>query len=42
MTERNHPAYVEAVFPFDQTPQAIARAEEGKARGKVVIQMRPD
>lgn len=34
--------HVDAVFPFDQAPQAIARVEEGKARGKVVIQMRPE
>ena len=34
--------HVDAVFPFEQTPQAIARAEEGKARGKVVIQVRSD
>jgi NADPH:quinone reductase-like Zn-dependent oxidoreductase len=33
---------VDAVFPFEQTPEAIARVEEGKARGKVVIQMRPE
>ncbi|OAJ52915.1 NADP-dependent oxidoreductase [Paraburkholderia ginsengiterrae] len=33
---------VDSVFPFDQARQAIARAEEGKARGKVVIQMRDD
>jgi NADPH:quinone reductase-like Zn-dependent oxidoreductase len=33
--------HVDAVFPFDQTPQAIARAEEGKAHGKVVIQVLP-
>ncbi|MGC8494622.1 MAG: NADP-dependent oxidoreductase [Syntrophobacteraceae bacterium] len=32
--------HVDVVFPFDQTPQAIARVEEGKARGKVVIQVR--
>lgn len=33
---------VGAVFPFDQTPQAVAQAEGGKARGKVVIQMRAE
>lgn len=33
---------VGAVFPFDQTPQAVAEAEAGKTRGKVVIQMRGD
>lgn len=34
--------HVDSTFPFDQTPQAIARAEEGKAGGKVVIQMLGD
>lgn len=33
---------VGATFPFDQTLQAVAHAEEGKARGKVVIQMQAD
>jgi NADPH:quinone reductase-like Zn-dependent oxidoreductase len=32
--------HVDSVFPFDQTPQAIARAEQGKAHGKVVIEVR--
>ncbi len=31
---------VDRVFPFEQTAQAIAHSEEGKARGKVIIQMR--
>ncbi len=30
---------VDRIFPFEQTPQAIAYVEEGKARGKVVIEM---
>lgn len=34
--------HVDAVFPFDQAPQAIARVEEGKARGKVAIKMRAE
>lgn len=34
--------HVDSIFPFDQAPHAIARAEEGKARGKVVIQMLDD
>lgn len=34
--------HVDSVFPFDQTPAAVARAESGQARGKVVIQMRDD
>lgn len=33
---------VDRVFPFEQTAQAIAHAEQGKARGKVIIQMRAD
>ena len=33
---------VDAVFPFEQTALAIARVEEGKSRGKVVVQMRAD
>ncbi len=33
---------VDTVLPFEQTPDAVARAESGKTRGKVVIQMRPD
>ena len=33
--------HVDRIFPFEQTPQAIAYAEEGNARGKVVIQMQP-
>lgn len=33
---------VDAEFPFEQTAQAIAHVEDGKARGKVVIQMRAD
>lgn len=34
--------HVDTVFPFEQTAQAIARVEEGKANGKVVIRMRAD
>lgn len=34
--------HVDRVFSFEQTPQAIAYAESGKARGKVVIQMQHD
>lgn len=33
---------VDVVLPFDHTPHAIAWVEGGRARGKVVIQMRPD
>lgn len=33
---------VDSVFPFAQTAEAIARSEGGKARGKVIIQMRDD
>jgi NADPH:quinone reductase-like Zn-dependent oxidoreductase len=32
--------YIDSVFPFDQTTQALARAESGQARGKVVIQIK--
>ena len=32
---------IDRVFPFEQTPQAIKYAEDGQARGKVVIQMLP-
>ncbi|WP_161884350.1 NADP-dependent oxidoreductase [Deinococcus alpinitundrae] len=32
--------HLDRVFPFEQTPQAIAYAEEGKAIGKVIVQMR--
>lgn len=32
--------HIDKVFPFEQTAEAIAWAESGKARGKVVIQMR--
>jgi NADPH:quinone reductase-like Zn-dependent oxidoreductase len=35
-------APVDSIFPFVHAAQAIARAEEGKARGKVVIQMLSD
>jgi NADPH:quinone reductase-like Zn-dependent oxidoreductase len=35
-------ATVDSIFPFAQTAQAIARAEEGNVRGKVVIQMLSD
>lgn len=34
--------HVDRVFPFEQTPQAIAYAESGRAKGKVVIQVRDD
>ncbi|WP_110888397.1 zinc-binding dehydrogenase [Deinococcus yavapaiensis] len=34
--------HVDRGFPFEQTPQAIAYAEEDKANGKEVIRMRPD
>ncbi|CAE6787509.1 Zinc-type alcohol dehydrogenase-like protein [Paraburkholderia nemoris] len=34
--------YVGSIFPFDQAPHAIAKGEEGKARGKVAIQMLDD
>ena len=37
---RGMDAVLDSVFPFDQTPQAIARAEQGKAHGKVVIEVR--
>lgn len=33
---------VDSVFPFAQTAEAVARSEGGKARGKVIIQMRDD
>jgi NADPH:quinone reductase-like Zn-dependent oxidoreductase len=33
---------VDSVFPFDQAPLAIAHAEGGKARGKVVVKMTDD
>ncbi|WPB73180.1 NADP-dependent oxidoreductase [Archangium violaceum] len=32
--------HVDRVFPFDQTREAIAHAESGQARGKVVIRVR--
>lgn len=34
--------HVDSVFPFEQTREAVAHAESGKARGKVVIRMRAD
>lgn len=34
--------HIDRIFGFEQTPQAIAYAEGGKASGKVVIQMRPE
>lgn len=34
--------HVDRVFPFEQTAQALAYAESGKARGKVVIQVRDE
>ena len=30
--------HVDRVFPFSQTQEALAYAESGKARGKVVVQ----
>lgn len=32
--------HIDRVFPFEQTVQAVAYAESGKAKGKVVVQMR--
>jgi NADPH:quinone reductase-like Zn-dependent oxidoreductase len=32
---------VDRVFPFDATDQALAYVEAGRARGKVVVQVRP-
>jgi NADPH:quinone reductase-like Zn-dependent oxidoreductase len=31
---------IDAVYPFEKVAEAIERSESGKARGKVVIQMR--
>jgi NADPH:quinone reductase-like Zn-dependent oxidoreductase len=31
---------VDKVFPFDQTKEALAYLEKGRAKGKVVVQMR--
>ena len=32
---------VDRVFPFDSTDEALAYVEAGRARGKVVVQVRP-
>jgi alcohol dehydrogenase len=32
---------VDRVFPFDSTNEAMAYVEAGRARGKVVVQVRP-
>ncbi|GHF97220.1 NADPH:quinone oxidoreductase [Deinococcus piscis] len=34
--------HLDRIFPFEQTAQALAYAESGKAKGKVVIQMRDE
>ncbi len=34
--------HIDRVFPFEQTAQALAHAESGKARGKVIIQVRDE
>lgn len=34
--------HIDRVFPFEQTAQALAYAESGKAKGKVVIQVRAE
>jgi NADPH:quinone reductase-like Zn-dependent oxidoreductase len=31
---------IDKVFPFDQTKEALAYLEQGRARGKVVVQIR--
>jgi len=31
---------VDQVFPFDQTKEALAYLEKGRAKGKVVVQIR--
>lgn len=38
--EKRLAPHVDRVFPFEQTPEAIAYAESGAARGKVVVQVR--
>jgi len=38
-TERIRPV-IDKVFPFDQAKQALAYLEQGRAKGKVVVQMR--
>ncbi|WP_375161781.1 zinc-binding dehydrogenase [Bradyrhizobium sp. RDT46] len=37
--ERIRPV-IDKVFPFDQARQALAYLEKGRAKGKVVVQMR--
>lgn len=37
-TERIHPV-IDKVFPFDQAKEALAYLEQGRAKGKVVVQM---
>ena len=37
--ERVRPV-IDKVFPFDQAKQALAYLEKGRAKGKVVVQMR--
>ena len=32
---------VDRIFPFDSTSEAMAYVEAGRARGKVVVQVRP-
>jgi NADPH:quinone reductase-like Zn-dependent oxidoreductase len=32
---------VDRVFPFESTDEALAYVERGRARGKVVVQVRP-
>jgi NADPH:quinone reductase-like Zn-dependent oxidoreductase len=31
---------IDGIFPFDQAKEALAYLEQGRARGKVVVQMR--
>jgi NADPH:quinone reductase-like Zn-dependent oxidoreductase len=31
---------IDKIFPFDQTREALAYLEQGRAKGKVVVQMR--
>jgi NADPH:quinone reductase-like Zn-dependent oxidoreductase len=37
-TERIHPV-IDKVFPFAQAKEALAYLEQGRAKGKVVVQM---
>jgi len=37
--ERIRPV-IDKIFPFDQAKEALAYLEQGRAKGKVVVQMR--